>query len=100
MKYVIKRIYSNYEHEAYAALFGNLAGTASNGIALLREIDPNFETPAADDLVTGSSTAVMFGAPLLVITGIIYLPEWYYLYGSFAILVIFFVVFSYFFDER
>lgn len=96
LKYVIKRIYPNYEHEAYAALFGNLAGTASNGIALLREIDPNFETPAADDLVTGSSTAVMFGAPLLVITGIIYLPEWYYLYGSFAILVIFFVVFSYF----
>ncbi|MDD4203484.1 MAG: hypothetical protein PHF62_00005, partial [Acholeplasmataceae bacterium] len=65
-------------------------------IALLREIDPNFESPAADDLVTGSSTAVMFGAPLLLITAIIYLPQWYYLWGSFLALIIFFVIFNYF----
>src|SRR5690554_2785679 len=96
LRYVIPRIYPEYEHEAYASLFGNLAGTASNGIALLREIDPNFDTPAADDLVSGSATAVLFGAPLLVITAIIYLPGWYYLWGSLAIMIIFFSVFSYF----
>lgn len=96
LRYVIPRIYPDYEHEAYASLFGNLAGTASNGIALLREVDPNFDTPAADDLITGSATAVLFGAPLLVITAIIYLPGWYYLWGSLLIMVVFFVVFSYF----
>ncbi len=96
LRYVIPRIYPEYEHEAYASLFGNLAGTASNGIALLREIDPNFDTPAADDLVSGSATAVLFGAPLLVITAIIYLPGWYYLWGSLTIMIIFFSVFSYF----
>ncbi len=84
------------EPTAYASLFGNLAGTASNGIALLREIDPNFDTPAADDLITGSASAVMFGAPLLVITAVIYLDGWYYLWGSLFVLVLFFVIFSYF----
>ena len=77
-------------------MFGNLTGTAPSGIALLREIDPNFESPAADDLVTGSSTAIMFGAPILLITGIIYLPQWYYLWGSFIIVILFFVIFNYF----
>jgi len=96
LRYTIKRVYPEYEHEAFAALFGNLAGTASNGIALLREIDPNFETPAADDLVTGASTAVLFGAPLLAITALIYQPEWYYLWGSWAVMIIFFLVFSFF----
>ena len=95
LKYVIKRLYPNYEHEAYAVFFGTLTGTASNGIALLREIDPNFETPAADDLVSGSASAVLFGAPLLIITGIIHQGGWY-LWGSLAVLIFFFVVFSYF----
>ena len=38
LKFVIKRVYPEYEHEAFAALFGNLTGTASNGIALLKEV--------------------------------------------------------------
>lgn len=96
LKNVIPRIYPDYEHEAYASLFGNLAGTASNGIALLREIDPNFDTPAADDLITGSASAVMFGAPLLVITAVIYLDGWYYLWGSLFVLIVFFLIFSHF----
>lgn len=96
LKFVVKKIYPDYEHEAFASLFGNLTGTASNGIALLREIDPNFETPAADDLVTGSSTAVMFGAPLLLITAVIYKPEWYFLWGSVFLMILFFSIFNYF----
>ncbi|WP_025724834.1 hypothetical protein [Acholeplasma granularum] len=96
LSYTTKIIYPEYPHEAFATMYGNLTGTAPNGIALLREIDPNFETPAADNLVTGSSSAVMFGAPILLITGIIYLPGWYYLWGSFFLLIIFFVIFNYF----
>lgn len=100
LRYTIKRVYPEYEHEAFAALFGNLAGTASNGIALLREIDPDFKTPAADDLVTGSSTAVLFGAPLLAITALIYQPKWYYLWGSWVVMIIFFVLFTYFLFKK
>lgn len=96
LKYTTKKLFPDYVHEAFATMFGNLTGTAPNGIALLREIDPNFETPAADDLVTGSSAAVMFGAPLLIITGIIYLPEWYYLWGSLFAIILFFIIFNYF----
>ncbi len=100
LKLTIYYVYPDYKHEAFATLFGNLTGTASNGIALLREIDPEFSTPAADDLVTGSSTAIMFGAPILVITGIIYLPEWYYIWGSLSALIIFFIVFSFFLYKK
>lgn len=96
LKKVIYRTYPDYRHEAFATLFGNLTGTASNGIALLREIDPDFKTPAADDLVTGSSTAILFGAPILAVISVIFLPEWYWFWGSFSLLVIFFIVFTIF----
>ncbi len=33
-------------------MFGMLTGTASRGMILLREIDPNYETPAANNLGT------------------------------------------------
>lgn len=50
-------------------MFGMLTGTISSGILLVREIDPNFETPAANNLVTGSSTGIAFGAPVLLFVG-------------------------------
>ena len=46
-----------------------MTGTASTGIALLRETDPNFETPAANNLVIGSTGAIAFGFPLLLLLG-------------------------------
>ena len=100
LKFIIKKIYPTYEHESFAALFGMLTGTASNGIALLREIDPEFKTPAADNLLTGSSSAVMFGAPILVITMLIHKPEWYYLWGSVVVMCIIFAVYSYFLVKK
>ena len=44
-----------------------LTGTASTGMILLREIDPNYETPAADNLVLQQMPAIIFGAPLLLL---------------------------------
>ena len=46
-----------------------LTGTASTGMILLKEIDPNFETPAAQNLILQQLSAVVFGAPLLLIVG-------------------------------
>jgi ESS family glutamate:Na+ symporter len=67
LKYVCKKIYPEYEHEAFFSMFGMLTGTASTGMILLREIDPNYETPAADNLVLQQLPAILFGAPLLLL---------------------------------
>lgn len=70
IRYTTKRVYKDYPIEAFCGMFGMLTGTASTGIALLREVDPNFKTPAATDLVTGSTTAIIFGFPIMFIAGL------------------------------
>ena len=67
VKFVCKKLYPDYEYEAFFAMFGMLTGTASTGMILLREIDPNYETPAANNLVLQQVPAVAFGAPLLLL---------------------------------
>ncbi|TVP96249.1 MAG: hypothetical protein EA374_01980 [Acholeplasmatales bacterium] len=69
-RYLTSRIYPEYPIPAMMGMFGMLTGTASTGIVLLREVDPNFKTPAANDLVIGSSTAILFGFPILLLVGI------------------------------
>jgi ESS family glutamate:Na+ symporter len=44
-----------------------LTGTISSGVLLLREIDPDLSTPAANNLITGSSFGIVLGAPILVL---------------------------------
>jgi ESS family glutamate:Na+ symporter len=53
-----------------------MTGTASTGVALLREKDPFFKTPAANDIVYGSSMAILLGFPLLLFVGLITLGWW------------------------
>ena len=67
IKYVCKKMYPEYEHEAFFSIFGMLTGTASTGMILLREIDPNYETPAATNLIFQQVPAIAFGAPLLLL---------------------------------
>ena len=47
-----------------------MTGTVSTGILLLREVDPTFQTPAANNLVIGSSVAIGLGFPLLLMVGL------------------------------
>lgn len=47
-----------------------LTGTNSTGIILLREIDPQFQTPAATNLILQSIYAIAFGFPLLLLLGV------------------------------
>jgi ESS family glutamate:Na+ symporter len=72
LKYVCKKIYPTYEYEAYFSMFGMLTGTASTGMILLREIDSDFKTPAADNLVLQNVPAIMFGFPLMLL--LVYAP--------------------------
>ena len=48
-------------------MYGMLTGTASTGTILLREIDGDFRTPAADNMVYQNFPAIVFGFPLMII---------------------------------
>ena len=67
LRFMCNKLYPNYSYEGFFSMYGMLTGTLSSGVLLLREIDPNFETPAANNLVVGSSFGIVFGAPLLVL---------------------------------
>lgn len=62
---VAKTLFKDYPEEQFLAMYGMLTGTASTGIILLREIDGDFETPAADNLVYQNFPAIVFGFPLM-----------------------------------
>ena len=70
LRFVCKKIYPDYYYEGLISMFGMLTGTISSGVLLLREIDPDLSTPAANNLVTGSSVGIIFGAPILVLVGL------------------------------
>lgn len=65
--YMCKKLYPNYVYEGFFSMYGMLTGTISSGVLLLREIDPNMKTPAANNLITGSSFAIAFAFPLLAL---------------------------------
>ena len=69
LTWVCKKLYPDYTNEGFLSLFGNLTGTISSGMLLLREVDPKFETPAANNLLFGSSFAIGFGVPMLILIG-------------------------------
>ncbi|MBO7247932.1 MAG: hypothetical protein J6V02_06275, partial [Bacteroidaceae bacterium] len=69
INWVCKEIYKGYQYEGFFAMFGTLTGTASNGMILLREIDPKYETPAANNLVLQNIPAVVLGLPILLVLG-------------------------------
>jgi len=87
VKAACNTIYKSYPLEGFLSMYGMLTGTASTGVALLREADPDFDTPASQNLVSGSSTAIVFGFPMLLLLGIA--PEQPYLV---LILLVFFAL--------
>ncbi|MBO7297544.1 MAG: hypothetical protein J6U60_00695 [Clostridia bacterium] len=65
--FVAKVLFKNYENEQFLMMYGMLTGTASTGIILLREIDGEFKTPAADNLVYQNFPAIVFGFPMMLL---------------------------------
>ncbi len=70
LQFTCKKAYGDYYYEGLVSMYGMMTGTISSGIILLREIDPEFKTPAANNLVVGSSFAIALGFPLLILVGI------------------------------
>lgn len=69
VRWVSFHIYPTYKYEGFFAMFGMLTGTASNGMILLREIDPHYDTPAANNLVLQNIPAMILGFPVLLLLG-------------------------------
>ncbi len=72
LDFITRRVYQTNTKEYFVGLYGMLTGTASTGIALLKGLDPQLETPVAEELVLGSGTAIMMALPLF---GILMLPK-------------------------
>ncbi len=63
-------LFPDYQEETFLSLFGMLTGTTSTGMILLREVDPKFETPAANNLIYQSFYAIALGFPLFYLLGV------------------------------
>ncbi len=69
-RYVAKVLFPEYTEEQFLAMYGMLTGTASTGIILLREVDGDFKTPAADNLVYQNFPAIVFGFPIMLLANL------------------------------
>ena len=67
VKIMTKLCFKDFCHEAFLVNFGTLTGTASNGMILLREVDPNYETPTSDIFILSQFPAMIAVAPLLLL---------------------------------
>ena len=64
---VVNVLFKEYKEEQFLAMYGMLTGTASTGIILLREVDGDFRSPVADNLVYQNFPAIVFGFPIMLL---------------------------------
>ena len=86
--FISKKLFPEYADEQFLMMFGMLTGTASTGMVLLRELDPQHKTPAAENLVFQNLPAMVFGFPIMLLVPRAMEDP----YGVFLLIVIFFVV--------
>ena len=67
IRLVSRTLFVAYAEEQFLTMYGMLTGTASTGIILLREIDGDFKTPAADNMVYQNFPAIVFGFPIMLL---------------------------------
>ena len=86
--FVAKTLFKEYQEEQFLMMYGMLTGTASTGIILLREIDGEFKTPAADNMVYQNFPAIVFGFPLMLLATLAPIKP----VMTLGILIVFFIV--------
>ena len=86
--FVAKTLFPEYTEEQFLMMYGMLTGTASTGIILLREMDPEFKTPASDNMVYQNFPAIVFGFPMMLLATMAPVKPWLTL----IILIVFFTV--------
>lgn len=65
--FIARKLFPEYAEQQFLAMYGMLTGTASTGIMLLREVDGEFKSPVADNLVYQNFPAIVFGFPLMLL---------------------------------
>ncbi len=66
---VSKECFKGFEHEMFLMCYGTLTGTASNGMILMKEIDPGLRTPTSSLYILSNFPAMVMIAPLLFLLG-------------------------------
>ena len=66
---VSKECFKGFEHEMFLMAFGTLTGTASNGMILMKEVDPGLRTPTSSLYILSNFPAMVMIAPLLLLLG-------------------------------
>ena len=66
---VAKECFKGFEHEFFLMSFGTMTGTASNGMILMKEIDPELKTPTSSLYILSNFPAMVMIAPLLFLLG-------------------------------
>ena len=61
--------FKGFEHEFFLMCFGTLTGTASNGVILMKQIDPGLRTPTSSLYILSNFPAMVMIAPLLFMLG-------------------------------
>ena len=69
IRLVAKECFKGFEHEFFLMSFGTLTGTASNGMILMKEIDPSLRTPTSSLYILSNFPAMVMIAPLLFLLG-------------------------------
>lgn len=69
IRLVAKECFKGFEHEFFLMCFGTLTGTASNGVILMKEVDPGLRTPTSSLYILSNFPAMVMIAPLLFMLG-------------------------------
>ena len=69
IRLVAKHCFKGFEHEFFLMSFGTLTGTASNGMILMKEVDPSLRTPTSSLYILSNFPAMIMIAPLLLLLG-------------------------------
>lgn len=68
--FVARKLFKEYPEQQFLMMYGMMTGTASTGTILLREIDGDFKTPAADNMVYQNFPAIVFGFPIMLLANL------------------------------
>ncbi len=69
IRLVSKECFKGFEHEMFLMSYGTFTGTASNGMILMKEIDPGLRTPTSSLYILSNFPAMVMIAPLLFLLG-------------------------------
>jgi len=95
--WTVSRVFTDNRFRRAIMFYGNLTGTLSTGLALLRVVDPDFKTPVATDYMYGTGITFVLVIPLIILLN--FPGQWYatgqigYLWAFLALIAVY-VIFS------